>query len=182
MNSTAVTRCALFVVVIGTLGCQEFRPATPTAASLFIPSLEGVWAGPMTLDKTSGGECVQEVIDSFLPTLDQGTLTVTQSGADVLATFTMESVGLACRYVGSASVSSLALNASACDRTGLIVACRGGVSRELQLVGSSVTAIWNGDRVTGQVSSTYNVFTPPEGLQLGVGSLIATHSFTATRR
>jgi hypothetical protein len=76
----------------------------------------------------------------------------------------------------------VALNATSCDRTGLIVSCQGGGARELRLVGSSVTGSWTGNQFSGQMSSTYNVFTPPQGIQTGVGSLIVNHSFTATRR
>jgi len=54
-------------------------------------------------------------------------------------------------------------------------------NRELRLVGSSIAGAWTGDQLTGQISSTYNVFTT--GSQpIGVGSLIATHNITATRR
>ena len=182
MKLSAALRAAVFAIVVATLGCQESRPATPTAASLFIPNVEGVWAGPMTLSGTSGGECTATVVGSFLPTSDRGTITMTQSGTSLLATMTTESTGLACKYTGSATVTSLAMNATSCDRTGLLVTCLNGAVRELRLVGSSATAIWNGDQITGQTTSTYNVFTPPEGTQLGVGSLVATHNFTATRR
>jgi hypothetical protein len=136
----------------------------------------------MTRLQTSGGECTSGVVDSFLPRVDLGTFSMTQSDTELLATMTMESTGLACRYTGSATVTSLALNATSCDRTGLLVACVDGQARELRLVGSSVSAIWNGGQITGQTTSTYNVFTPPEGQQVGVGSLVATHSFAATRR
>ena len=154
----------------------------PTAASLFLPNIDGVWSGPMTLLGTSGGECVAAVVPSFLPTIDQGTVTVTQSGAELVATMTMESTGLACRYSGTTTGLNVAMNAVSCDRTGLLVQCIEGPARELRLVGSSVTATWNGNQITGRATSTYNVFTPPEGQQLGVGSIVATHSFTATRQ
>jgi len=101
--------------------------------------------------------------------------------ADTSATLTMESSGLACRYTGTSSLTSLAMNAVSCDRTGLIVSCLNGQNRELRLVGSSIAGTWVGDQVTGQISSTYNVLTT--GTQpVGVGSLIATHNFSATRR
>jgi hypothetical protein len=74
----------------------------------------------------------------------------------------------------------MTMNATSCDRTGLIVQCVGG-ARELRLVGSSVAGTWNGTQLSGVTTSTYNVFTPPEGQQVGVGSLVATHTFTATR-
>ena len=137
----------------------------------------------MTLLGTSGGECVVgPVIPTFLPFVDVGTVRVALDGPDLTATFTMESTGLACRYTGSATAGSLAMNATTCDRTGLIVVCENGVPRELRLVGSSVSADWQGNILAGQTTTTYNVFTPPSGAQNGVGSLVATHRFTATRR
>jgi len=182
MKLTATVRAAALTAVVATLGCQDSRPSVPTAASLFIPNVEGVWSGPMTRVQANGGDCTVAVVETFLPRLDRGTLSITQSGTSFLATMTTESTGLACRYTGSATVTSLAMNATSCDRTGLLVTCANGVVRELRLVGSSASAVWNGDQITGQTTSTYNVFTPPEGLQEGVGSVVVTHDFTATRR
>jgi hypothetical protein len=135
----------------------------------------------MTLQSTSGGECTGQVVGTFLPANDQGTISITQTDADTSATLTMESSGLACRYAGTSSLTSLAMNAVSCDRTGLIVACLNGQNRELKLVGSSVAGTWIGDALTGQITSTYNVFTTG-GNPVGVGSLIATHNISATRR
>jgi hypothetical protein len=171
----------MLVLAVAAVGCQESRSVNPIAASLFIPSIQGVWSGPLTLVGTSGGECVGAVVPSFLPVDDLGTVTMLQNGAELQATLTMESTGLACRYTGTNTGANLAMNATSCDRHGLIVQCVGG-SRELQLVGSSVIGTWSGNELTGVTTTTYNVFTPPEAPQLGVGSLIATHRFTATRR
>jgi hypothetical protein len=182
MKLSAAAKVVVFTGALATLGCQEVRPASPTAASLFIPNIEGVWNGPMTRVSTSGGECTGAVINTFLPSTDRGTIAITQSGPETAATMTMESTGLACRYTGTSTLTSIAMNAASCDRTGLLVSCADGQTRELRLVGSSVTAAWDGSTITGQATSTYNVFTPPDGLQNGVGSLIATHNFTATRR
>jgi hypothetical protein len=172
----------MFAALIATLGCQEGRTLSPTAASLFIPSPDGLWSGPMTLLGTSGGECVAGVVPTFLPVNDFGTVTVTQGSSNVTATITTESTGLACRYVGTATLDSISMNAVSCDRTGLLVTCANGAARELRLVGSSVTATWNGNVITGRATSTYNVFTAPTGEQDGLGALVAAHSFTATRR
>jgi hypothetical protein len=135
----------------------------------------------MTLQSTSGGECTGQVVGTFLPATDRGTIAITQSDADTSATLTMESSGLACRYTGTSSLTSLAMNAVSCDRTGLIVACLNGQNRELRLVGSSIAGAWVGDQLTGQISTTYNVFTTGTN-PAGVGSLITTHNITATRR
>jgi hypothetical protein len=182
MNVSRVFRAVVLAGVVATVGCNENRPVSPAAPSLFIPDLAGVWSGPMTLQSSTGGECTGEVVTEFLPPLDRGTIAITQTNADTTATFTTESTGLACYYTGTASLTTVALNATACDRHGLIVSCKDGVARELQLVGSSVTGSWTGNQFSGQMSSTYNVFTPPQGIQLGRGSLIVNHSFTATRR
>jgi hypothetical protein len=180
MNRSRAVRTAMLVLAVAALGCQETRPISLNAPSLFLPSPQGVWAGPLTLVGTSGGECVGSVVPSFLPTNDFGTAIVTQSASGLQGTLTMEGTGLACKYSGTSTAVNIAMNATACDRTGLIVQCVGD-ARKLELVGSSVIGSWNGDQMTGVTTSTYNVFTvgnPP----IGVGSLIATHSFEATRR
>ena len=181
MMRTGAVRVVMILFTVVAIGCQESRPVSPAAASLFVPSIQGVWSGPLTLVSTSGGECVGSVIPSFLPTNDLGTVSVALNGTELLATLTMESTGLACTYSGTSTGTSLAMNATSCDRTGLLVQCVGG-TRELRLVGSSVIGTWSGNQFTGVTTSTYNVFTPPEGRQDGVGSLVATHSFTAARQ
>jgi len=181
MIRSRAVRTVMLVIALSGVACQDSRVVNPAAASLFIPNVQGVWSGPMTLVATSGGECVVgPVIPTFLPTLDVGTFTLSQNADTLNATITTESTGLACRYTGSATSSSVALNATSCDRTGLIVTCANGVPRELRLVGSSVTASWNGNQIVGRATSTYNVLTTDE--EIGVGSLVATHDFNATRR
>lgn len=172
-------RTLVLLLALAATGCQDNRPVLPTAASLFIPTIQGVWSGPMTLVGTSGGECVGTVVPSFLPTNDLGTVSLAQTGNELSATLTMERTGLACKYDGTNTGGNLAMNATSCDRTGLVVQCV-GTARELQLVGSSFNATWSGDQMTGVTTSTYNVVTTDE--KIGVGSIIATHSFTATRR
>jgi hypothetical protein len=181
MKVSSVFRAVVLAGVVATVGCNQERPVSPSAPSLFIPNLAGVWSGPMTLQSTSGGECTGQVVGTFLPATDRGTISITQTDADTSATLTMESSGLACRYTGTSSLTSLAMNAVSCDRTGLIVACLNGEKRELRLVGSSVAGTWVGDSLTGQITSTYNVFTTATN-PTGVGALIATHNITATRR
>lgn len=182
MNRFRAVRGAMLVVAVFATGCQDSRVVNPAAASLFVPNIAGVWSGPMTLLATSGGECTGAVVPTFLPSNDEGTVTITEGDDALTATMTMESTGLACRYSGSKTNGALVMNATSCDRTGLLVACVGGQTRELRLVGSNITATWDGQHITGRTTSTYNVFTPPEQAQLGVGSLVASHAFSATRR
>jgi hypothetical protein len=179
MKGTGVVRTLVLFFSVVAVGCQDNRPVLPTAASLFLPTIQGVWSGPLTLMGTSGGECVGAVVPSFLPSNDVGTVSLAQTGTVLHATLTMEHTGLACKYDGTNTGGNLAMNATSCDRTGLIVQCV-GTARELQLVGSSFNATWTGDQMTGVTTSTYNVLTNDD--KIGVGSIIATHSFTATRR
>jgi hypothetical protein len=181
MKLSSAVKAIVFAGALAMIGCQEVRRPSPTAASLFLPDLAGIWSGPMTLLSATGGECTGAVVGTFLPTSDRGTITITQSETAASATLTQESTGLACRYTGSSTLTSLAMNAESCDRTGLIVACLNGQNRELRLVGSSVTGSWSGAQLNGQVSTTYNVFTTDQN-PVGVGALVATHSFAATRR
>jgi hypothetical protein len=174
-------RAVLLTVALTALGCQDSRPVSPTSASLFLPSVDGVWSGPMTLTSAQGGECAAGVVTTFLPINDVGTVTLAPDNDRLLATLTMESTGLACKYTGTTSATSLAMNATSCDRTGLIIRCIEDVPRELRLVGSSVTASFTGNQMAGRAVSTYNVFTVGDN-PIGVGSLVASHSFTATRR
>jgi hypothetical protein len=179
MKELGLVRISVLLFALAAVGCQDSRPVLPTAASLFLPTIQGVWSGPMTLMGTSGGECVGTVVPSFLPSSDVSTVSLAQTGDEVHATLTMEHTGLACKYTGTNTGGNLAMNATSCDRTGLIVQCV-GTARELQLVGSSFNATWTGNQMTGVTTSTYNVLTTDSNI--GVGSIIATHSFTATRR
>jgi hypothetical protein len=179
MKASSLMRAGVLALVAASLGCQEGRPPVPTAASLFVPIVDGVWSGPMTRVAASGLGCTTQELEDFLPVNDLGTLSVLQTGTDLLATMTTESTGLACRYSGSASVTGMALNASSCDRTGLLVACAGRTVR-LELVGSSVDGSWNSGAITGVTSSTYNGIDEASGQ--GIGSLVVNHAFTATRR
>ena len=101
MNRFRAVRGAMLVVAVFATGCQDSRVVNPAAASLFVPNIAGVWSGPMTLLATSGGECTGAVVPTFLPSNDEGTVTITEGDDALTATMTMESTGLACRYSGS---------------------------------------------------------------------------------
>ena len=142
MTRTYTVRTAMLLLAVAAIGCQESRPASPTAASLFLPSI------PRRLEWTNdaGGDERRRMRRERRSELLAEQWTWAQSrwcrdGADLLATMTMESTGLACRYtVAPTSGANLTMNATSCDRTGLIVQCVGG-ARELRLVGSSVIGI-----------------------------------------
>ena len=182
MKRFRAVRAAMLVLAVVAIGCEDSRVVNPTAASFFVPNISGVFSGPMTLVSATGGECVGAVIPTFLPSTDQGTVTISEDGKSLTASMTTESTGLACRFSGNKTDSALTMNATSCDRTGLLVACANGEVRQLKLVGSNISASWDGQHISGRTTSTYNVFTPPGSDEVGVGSLVASHSFFVTRR
>ena len=171
MKRTGAVRVVMVLLTVVATGCQESRTVNPAAASLFIPSVQGIWSGPMTLVATSGGECVVgSVIPTFLPTLDVGTFTLSQNADTLNATITMESTGLACRIQEPRRVECRS-ERHLLRSDSLVVTCANGVPRELKFLGSSVTASWNGSQIAGRTTSTYNVLDTSEWF--GVGSLVA---------
>ena len=59
MKLSNAVKAVVFTGALTMIGCQEVRPASPTAASLFIPDLAGIWSGPMTVVSVTGGECTK---------------------------------------------------------------------------------------------------------------------------
>ena len=175
----------VMVVACALAGCAE-NPVTPTPGqSPFITGqFAGTWAGATVPVRISGGECVGADLRAFPPGLDQGTVTLTQTAADVTAVIRSETTGLTCQYDGSASFTSFAATAVSCDAE-ITFQCSNGQSRILRPVGSTFTATQNGNTATGTVTTTYNVFIPATGSggrDMPVAGLTVESQFTATRR
>jgi len=56
MKLSSAIRAIVLTGVVASVGCNQERPVSPSAPSLFIPNLAGVCSGPMTLQSPSGGE------------------------------------------------------------------------------------------------------------------------------
>ena len=74
------------VVACALAGCAE-NPVSPTPGqSPFITGqFAGTWSGATVATRVSGGECVGADLRASVPAVDQGTVTLTQSAADVSA-------------------------------------------------------------------------------------------------
>ena len=209
MNTRVALPAGLFAVLMMTAACSENLDPVPTAptgpaslSSFLLPRVDGLWGGPLTLASVAGGtgpardagglECAGAAFDAVVGESIDHTLSITRTGTDVTAItarLTSTGTGLACTYAGRiGSNGTLVLDAESCAAPVLLLRCppnEAGVVlvREMQLVGSSITASIdapvNVTSVSGTAAHTYNV-TGNEG---NVGTLIANHIFTnLTRR
>jgi hypothetical protein len=115
--------------------------------------------------------------------LDQGTIAITQDGSDVTAVVRSATTGLTCRYEGTASVASFALNSQECNAE-IVLQCSNGSARVLEPIGSTMTVAQSGPTATGVVTTSYNVFSDStvETQRRPVAGLTTQHQFAAGRR
>jgi hypothetical protein len=119
---------------------------------------------------------------SSVGVVDTRTLAMLQDGTDLSATVTSAETGLGCQYTGRVALNTLALNATSCsagDPVFIAVQCANGNSRQLQLVGSTITATVAGGVVTGTLAETFNVLSPDDD---PIAGLVINHTISATRR
>lgn len=177
MNGRA-TRATVLAASLLAAGCTTPGTPTPAGPSPFVAQLGGVWGGTMTLATVTGGECIGATL--VVGAADPVSMSVLQNDTDLTARVTSAGTGLACNYAGRASLNSLVLDASSCDAEVLVANCVDGSARDLKLAGSSITATMSGGILSGTLANTYNVFVAGE--DRGVGRLVTTHQYTATRR
>jgi hypothetical protein len=172
----------LLVITWGLAGCAE-NPTSPTANQTpFAAQFAGTWAGATVPVSVSGGECVGDDLRASTPSTNLGTVTMTQTAADVSAVIRSETTGLTCRYDGSASLTSFAATAVSCDAE-ILVRCSNGQPRILRAVGSTFSATQNGITAQGTITTTYNIFflDPVTNQEKPVGGMTVESQFTAIR-
>jgi len=132
----------------------------------------------MRLTSATGGECVGALFQEVIGGTNTGTLSVTQTSANLTASL-RSSGGLSCNYTGTAAASSMALNATACSAPGLTgFRCANGALRDIRIVSESVSASVSGRTATGAVVTTYDVVIG--NTQTSVGTLTTNESLTGT--
>jgi hypothetical protein len=179
MRVRVVMQGVLMALAVSVAGCGVENPVA-VAPSPFVTRIEGVFAGPLTLTDVRGGECVGPILSAEIGLDTLGVMSVTQTGANVLATLTDGATGLSCRYTGTAGLGALALNSAVCEAPTIIYRCSDGSVRDVKVVGSSITATADGPLTSGVVTTSYNVF--ETGTEKGVAGLVTTQSFDAVRR
>jgi hypothetical protein len=172
------------LAIVAVAGCGE-DPTSPTSLqSPFQGQFGGTWSGGTVTTRATSGECVGDDLRASLgSSVDQGTITVTQTANNVAAIVRSASTGLTCRYEGTASLSSFAATAVSCDAE-ILFRCSNGNARILRPVGSTMTAFQSGATATGIVTSSYNIFflDPVANTEIPISGLTVESQFTATRR
>lgn len=179
----ALVLSAALVATGSLIGCGE-NPTSPTANQLpFVGSFAGTWSGATAPVRISGGECVGDDLRASGPSLNQGTVSLTQKATDVSAVIRSETTGLTCQYDGTASLTSFAASSVSCDAE-ILFRCSTGQPRILRPVGSTFTASQDGTTARGTVTTTYNVFflNPLTNKEEPVAGLTVESAFTAIRR
>jgi hypothetical protein len=186
MTTWSATRLLAAAVAV-CAGCTETNvgPTAP-ASALFVADAGGVWLGTLVpassaarFDQPAAGICAERDLAALIGHDAPATLTVTQSAGALTGRLTAESVGLSCAYTGTAGLTTISLDATACDGSGLQALCANGLA-EFDLVGSSVRATVHGNRVYGTATSTYNVLPLAPGGP--AGSVAVSSAFEAERR
>jgi hypothetical protein len=179
MKRKFTTPMAILAATLAASGCGSDTP-TPTTAgpSPFVAQVGGVWGGTQTLTSTEGGYCIPVMLQTG--SVEPLSLAVEQDQGELKARMASAGTGIACNYTGRATLNSLVLDSSDCDKQLLVVQCQDGHVRDLKLVGSTVSATVRGGVASGTVAYTYNVFIT--GKIEGAGSLLARYNYTATRR
>ena len=174
----------VLVVVSVVAGCTE-NPVTPTPGeSPFITGqFAGTWSGATVANRVSAGECVGADLRASVPGVDQGTVTLTQTAADVTAVIRSATTGLTCRYDGNASFTGFALSAVSCDAD-ILFQCSTGQARILRPIGSTLTASQSGGTASGTITTSYNIFSfdPVTKQETPVAGMTIESDFTAVRR
>ena len=186
MKSALVLGTALLAIA-GVAGCGENLTAPTASQAPFVGQFAGTWSGALVLTPSgvSGGECVGADLiagATLGSSFDQNTVNVTQKDSDVSAIVRSATTGLSCQYDGTAALTSFALSSVSCDAE-ILFQCSNGNPRVLKPVGSTITATQNGDRASGVVTTTYNVFSvDSQNNEKPVAGLTVQQQFTAIRR
>ena len=174
----------LLVVSAVCTGCGSSSSSSNSGLTLpspVIANVNGMWRGSTTLVAVTGGECVGPTLSPSVGGTGTSTLAVEQDGSDVTAKLTSAETGLGCQYTGRVTLNSLALDAASCsaEPVNIVVQCTNGSTRQLELIGSTITATVAGGVVSGTMADTFNV---RDAEDKPVAGLVLNRTISATRR
>jgi hypothetical protein len=131
--------------------------------------VSGVWIGNSTLTSASGGECVGTTLQRAVGSRDIFSARVEQNGSSLAASLTYQGNRTSCLYRGSTSNEAVSLNLSSCTEGRVeTFFCASGAVRQLEIVGTRVSAQNSGNTGTGSDTMTMNVFAPGNATPIGV--------------
>ena len=173
----------IFLLAIFAAGCGETPIATSPSQSLFSQDSSGLWLGALVLTDVTGGECVGADIAAGLGEgrrLDEGTVSITQTGSDMAASVRSITTGMSCSYAGTAGTSLFGLTSVSCSEKETFFRCSNGETRVLDMVSSTMNAFSRGGETSGVVASFYNVHRA-DSQRTPVSGLSVRYSFEAVR-
>jgi hypothetical protein len=170
----------LAFALLSVSSCGSSMP--PTAPTPRAPQISGNWLGEETVASLEGGDCLAAALRKDVVGFPgQFSGSFVQNGASVTATLDIDHTGALCNYSGAINGSSLTLDMTGCTpASGLPVSCPEGEARNLSLVAEHLTAVIDGNGISGTFAETDNVLIA--GSTTSVGTLNAAGSFTLIRR
>jgi hypothetical protein len=120
--------------------------------------VSGAWIGNATLTSVSGGECVGSTLATAVGSRDIFSARIQQTDNDLAASITYQGNRTSCLYKGSTANEAVNLDFSSCPagRVETFV-CSNGAVRQLEIIGTRVSAQNTGRTGTGTDTTTINV-------------------------
>ena len=155
-----------FVLLFGVLVASSCSSSTPTAPSA--PRVSGAWIGHATLTSVSGGECVGTTLAGAIGSKDIFSARIQQTESELAASITYQGNRTSCLYRGNTASEAVNLNVESCTEGRIeTFVCTNGAVRQLEIIGTRVTAQNSGNTGTGTDTTTINVFAPGNATPLG---------------
>jgi hypothetical protein len=112
---------------------------------------------------------------------DTGTLSITQTGSSLTATFVDATSGSSCTYTGTAGIDVMALRWTHCDAAIVTnLRCPNGALRDTRLAAKNINAFVSGGNAVGSDAETWNVFVAGTHTE-AQGVLVSDSNFAARR-
>lgn len=165
-------RKVVMALVLCAAGCGDGPSAPGPAQSL---DAAGVWRGSLRVTSGTGEACVASAFQSAAGVAFDYTLTVRQTGQQLMGTSTSVATGITCQLSGTAGTSSFTMNMSSCESgPPRFFSCDGGtVSRDARPSGLMVSATVTGNSATATYVETYDVSVSGTTTSLGPASVNA---------
>jgi hypothetical protein len=155
----------LVLVAFFVSSCGSSSPTTPSSS----PPVSGAWIGHSTLTSVSGGECVGSTLAAAVGSRDIFSARIQQNDSELAASLTYQGNRTSCMYRGNTANGAVNLNFSACPAGRIeTFVCSNGDVRQLEIVGTRVSAQNSGTTGTGTDTTTLNVHAAGRSAPVGV--------------
>jgi len=143
-------------------------------------SLGGTWAGTVTPQTLTGGDCYATQLREHINFPAQtAPFAISQSGGSVTTTLTSQVFGQQCQFVGTLNDRSFTTIAQSCQ--GFTLACPAGPGiRDFRFVAATFSGAVNGDTARAVLMETWRLF--QSGTNDVVGDVVYVSDINMTRQ